>query len=161
MQITVTPSQILFQTPVINMVARLLDAQYPNFRQLLPDSYRIRALLETRLFSSIVKAAALFAQDSTRTVTLTVKPRAGRLSICAQDVETGENSSTIPVNCHELVDDLTILFNVHYLAEALAAMGTVPTIALELRTPAKPGILKPAEAATVLHLIMPMQTKQG
>jgi DNA polymerase-3 subunit beta len=153
--------QVLFHTEGIDLASRLLESSYVNFRQMLPKDYQIQATLETRMFTSVIKTAALFASAGDHSVTLMVQPRAGTITIEASATDLGSNTTSMTAQYGDTAtaSDLTILFNVRYLAEVLSAMSDAPEMAIELRTHVHPGILKPAATRDVLYLVMP-QTKR-
>ena len=160
-QVTIraTANQILFYTDTVNLASRLLEARYPNFWQMIPEEYHTRAVMETRLFQPVIKAAALFAQDSTHTATLDLKPQVGKLTISAQAEGIGANTSTIPAAYSHPIEDLTMLFNVRYIADVLAVIGDAVEIAFEVCTGTKPAILRPVGTREAIFLIMPMLIK--
>lgn len=160
-QVTIraTTNQILLFTDTVNLASRLLEARYPNFWQMIPEEYHTRAVMQTRLFLPIIKAAALFAQDSTHTATLDLKPQGGTLTISAQAEGIGANTSTIAAAYSHPIEDLTMQFNVRYIADVLAVIGNAAEIAFEVCTRAKPGILRPVGTQEAIFLIMPMQIK--
>ncbi len=152
--------QILFQTASVNLTTRLMEARYPNFWQMVPGDYGTRAILETRLFTPMIKAAALFAQDASHTLTLTFKPSAGKITVFAEAAGIGANTSTIGAAYSDPIPDFTMLFNVRYIAEVLTAVSSTPEIAFELHNASRPGILRPVGKKDVLYLVMPMQLKR-
>ncbi|GCE32106.1 DNA polymerase III subunit beta [Dictyobacter alpinus] len=158
--VTAGKKQILFQTDGVSLTSRLMDAAYPNFWQMVPDNYSTRSVVETRLFAPVIKAAALFAQDASHTLTLKLRPATGKITVSASAEGIGANTSTLTATYSDPVEDFTMLFNVRYIADALAAMSSVPEIALELHNANRPGILRPVGKKDVLYLVMPMQVKR-
>ncbi|MDQ6644332.1 MAG: DNA polymerase III subunit beta, partial [Chloroflexota bacterium] len=65
-QMIVTPnrSQVLFHTEQIDLVSRLIEGNFPNYRQIIPKEHTTRAVVDTKTFAARVKSAALFARDS-------------------------------------------------------------------------------------------------
>jgi len=160
-EMIVTPnrSQVLFHTPQLDLVSRLIDGTFPNFRQIIPKEHATRAVVETKRFAEDVKRAALFARDSSNITRVKINPgehdglEPGSVTIEATAEDLGDNTSTL----NAAVDgpELQIIFNVKYLADVLAVIGT-PEVALEANGATKPGVIKPVGASDYTYVIMPM-----
>lgn len=160
-EMIVTPnrSQVLFHTPHLDLVSRLIEGTFPNFRSIIPKESTTIATVETREFAAAVKSAALFARDSSNIVRVRIGGSdeqslgAGSLTIEANSEELGDNVSTI----NATVDgpELQVIFNVKYLANVLATVGT-PEVRLEASSATKPGVLRPVGPADCTYVIMPM-----
>src|SRR6266478_5984274 len=160
-EMIVTPnrSQVLFHTPQLDLVSRLIDGTFPNYRQIIPKEHATRAVIETKQFAEDVKRAALFARDSSNITRVKINPgendglEPGALTVEATAEDLGDNTST--VNAAVDGPELQIIFNVKYLADVLAVIGT-PEVALEANGATKPGVIKPVGASDYTYVIMPM-----
>jgi len=160
-QMIVTPnrSQVLFHTEQLDLVSRLIEGTFPNFRQIIPKEHTTRAVLETKEFAAAVKPAVLFARDSSNIVRIKINPgdssglEPGSVTVEATAEDLGDITSSI----NAAVDggELQIIFNVKYLADVLAVINT-PEVALEANAPTRPGVVKPVGAADYTYVIMPM-----
>ena len=152
----VTPqrSQVLFHTPTLDLVTRLIEGTFPNYRQIIPNDYTSRVVVETSALAQSIKAAALFARDSANAVYLTLGAgESATLTVEARTDETGENVSVLEVSVEGPA--MTIAFNVRYLADVLAVIDA-PEVALEFVSPSKPAVLKPVGHPEYLYVAMPM-----
>ena len=164
-QMIVTPNraQVLFHTEQIDLVSRLIEGAFPNFRQIIPKEHTTRAVVETKEFAADVKRAALFARDSSNITRLKINPGAnnglepGAVTIEATAEDLGDNVSTI----NAAVDgpEQQIIFNVKYLAEVLSVIGS-QEVALEVNAATKPGVVRPVGSADYTYVIMPMHTNR-
>jgi DNA polymerase-3 subunit beta len=160
-QMIVTPnrSQVLFHTEQVDLVSRLIEGTFPNYRQIIPKEHTTRAVVETKEFAGVVKSAALFARDSSNITRIKVTGGSsdglepGALTVEATAEDLGDNVGTI----NAAVDgpELQIIFNVKYLADVLAVIDT-PEVALEVASPTRPGVIKPVGPADYTYVIMPM-----
>src|SRR5437660_4923659 len=75
-EMIVTPnrSQVLFHTASLDLVSRLIEGSFPNFRQIIPQEHTTRAVVETKEFAAAVKSAALFARDSSNVTRVRINP---------------------------------------------------------------------------------------
>ena len=165
-QMIVTPnrSQVLFHSETIDLVSRLIDGNFPNYRQIIPSSYTTRAVLDTKEFAAHVKRAAIFARDSSNIMRIKINSEsgeegAGKLVIEANADDLGDNVSELSAQVEG--PDQQIIFNVRYLAEVLAVLD-VPQVAIEVNAATKPGVIKPEgeNAANYTYVIMPMHVNK-
>lgn len=160
-EMIVTPnrSQVLFHTPNLDLVSRLIEGTFPNYRQIIPQDHSTRAVLETREFTEAVKRAELFARDSSNITRVKINPggndglEPGAVTIEATAEDLGDNTSTLAA----AVDgaEMQIIFNVKYLSDVLSVVGT-PEVALEATAPTKPGVIRPVGSNDYTYVIMPM-----
>jgi len=157
--IVVTPnrSQIVFHLATVDVVSRLIEGTFPNYKQIIPQSYETRMVLPTTEFLSATKRASFFARDAANIVRLTVAPSEetapGRVTITANSAEMGDSRSDLDAQVDG--QSITIAFNARYLIDVLNVVGT-QQVALEMKTPSSPGVVRPVGADGFLHVIMPM-----
>jgi len=164
-QMIVTPnrSQVLFHTEQVDLVSRLIEGNFPNYRQIIPKEHTTRAVVDTKTFDARVKSAALFARDSSNITRVKIEGgdgsglEPGVVTIEANAEDLGDNQSIL----NAAVDgpEQQIIFNVKYLADVLAVIGT-PEVAIEVNAPTKPGVIKPIGHADYTYVIMPMHTNR-
>jgi DNA polymerase-3 subunit beta len=162
-QMIVTPnrSQVVFHTEQVDLVSRLIEGSFPNYRQIIPREHTTRAVVETKEFAGVIKSAALFARDSSNISRLKVNPggsdglEPGAVTVEATAEDLGDNVGTI----NAAVDgpELQIIFNVKYLADVLAVIDT-PEVAFEVTSATRPGVIRPvgSSSADYTYVIMPM-----
>lgn len=164
-QMIVTPnrSQVLFHTETIDLVSRLIEGNFPNYRQIIPKEHTTRAVVETKAFAARVKQAAIFARDSSNITRIKINGgdsdglEPGSITIEATAEDLGDNVSVL----NAAVDgpEQQIIFNVRYLSDVLAVIDT-PEVAIEVNAPTKPGVIRPVGVADYTYVIMPMHTNR-
>lgn len=162
-EMIVTPnrSQVLFHTEQVDLVSRLIEGTFPNFRGIVPKEHTTRAVIETKEFAAAVKSVTPFARDSSNIARVKVAggegSDEGSLTLEATAEDVGSNISTI----NATVDgpEQQIIFNVKYLADILNVIGT-PEVALEVTSAARPGVIKPVSQADYTYVIMPMSSNR-
>jgi len=164
-QMIVTPnrSQVLFHTDQIDLVSRLIEGTFPNFRNIIPKESTTRAVIETKEFAAAVKSVTPCARDSSNITRIKLASdeseglEPGTLTIEATAEDVGSNVSTI----NAAIDgpEQQIIFNVKYLADVLAVLDT-PEVALEVTSAGRPGVIKPVGSADYTYVIMPMSTNR-
>jgi len=164
-QIIVTPnrSQVLFHTDNVDLVSRLIEGTFPNFWGIIPKEHTTRAVVETKVFAAAVKSVMPFARDSSNIARIKISGggsdglEPGSLTIEATAEDIGATVNTI----NSAVDgpEQQVIFNVKYLSDVLSVLDT-PEVALEVTSPARPGVVKPVGSTDYTYIIMPMTTNR-
>jgi DNA polymerase-3 subunit beta len=150
-------SQILFKLKNIEMVSQLIQGAFPNYSQLIPQSYVTRAVVDVAEFLRAIKMASIFARDGSGIVRLVVSPGVeltpGKMNISARAEEVGDNMGEIDA----LIDGeaAKIAFNARYLSDVLSVLDE-KQVALETTTSSSPGVLRPVGTDNYIHVVMPM-----
>ncbi len=157
--LTITPSrgQVLFHLTNVDLVAQLIDLQFPDYEQIIPKRHTTRTVVDTGQLLKACRTASIFARESANTVRLHIEPGSdltpGRITIAARSDETGDNVDQIDATVDG--EEVEIAFNVRYLLDVLPVIDT-PQIALETSTASSPGVIKPVGDDNFIHVIMPM-----
>ena len=150
-------SQVLFKLKGIEMVSQLIQGAFPNYSQLIPQTYGTKARIDVAEFLRAIKMAAIFARDGSGIARVIVTPgatvEAGKITISARADEIGDNVGEIDA----LVDGeaAKIAFNARYLADVLSVVKQAQ-VSLEVTTPSNPGVIRPVGVDNYDHVVMPM-----
>jgi DNA polymerase-3 subunit beta len=153
-------NQVMFRTGEIELTSRLIDGQFPNYRQIIPKQATTSFDIETSEFSKITKVASLFARESAGSLKLEIRAE-GEVRLVSSDSEVG--GSTATAECMVNGDDAEISLNARYLQDALAAMKS-PAVTFAVSGKLSACVLSPfdpkdeAVEADYLHIIMPLRT---
>lgn len=153
-------SQILFRLKDTELVSQLIQGSFPNYSQVIPQSYTTRAVVDINQFLQVIKMSSIFARDASGIVRLVINQgnelTPGKITASAQAEEVGGNVSEIDA----LVDgeEAKIAFNVKYLSDVLSFLHQDETtqVALEVTTPSSPGVIRPIGVDNYVYVIMPM-----
>lgn len=137
------------------MSCRLIDARFPDYKVVIPADNPYKLTVNKSEFQGALRRVSIFSNKSTNQVVVTIN--GSELQLAAQDVDFSFEG-TERMKCQYNGEDLQIAFNAKFLIEMLnAADGEEITI--DLSTPTKAGILKPAsqdEGEDLLMLVMPL-----
>lgn len=154
-------NQIIFKLDNIVIVSQLIDGNYPDFSPIIPKKYKTRTVVMTSDMLNACKTASIFAREANHTARLKFVPADGLHSahaiISANSQEMGDNVVRVEANIEG--DGVEMSFNVKYLAEAVAAVGT-PQVAIETNSALEPGVFKPVGEGGFFHIIMPMHSNR-
>jgi DNA polymerase-3 subunit beta len=150
-------SQALFRLKDTELVSQLVQGAFPQYSQLIPQSYTTRAVVDAPEFLRATRTASIFARDGSGIVRLVVASGAeltpGKLTISARSEEIGDDVGEIDAVVEG--EEAKIAFNGRYLIEVLSALRE-PRVALETTNPSSPGVIRPVGADNYIHVVMPM-----
>ncbi len=158
-EIMVNPnkSQALFRLKNIELVSQLVQGTFPNYAQLIPQSYNTRVVVDVAAFLRAAKTASIFARDGSGIVRLMVAPGAeltpGKMTISARSEEIGDDVGEIDAIVEG--EEAKIAFNGKYLIDVLSVLRE-PQVALETTNPSSPGVIRPVGVDNYIHVVMPM-----
>ena len=145
-----TQNHILFEVGNIELSARLIDGEFPNYRQVIPDSNEHSIQMDRGSLTRAVRRVSLFANES-RMVKFEFS--SGQLKLTAHNPEAGEAEEVIESNAQT---ELTIGFNSRYCLDALSILDE-EQVSMELKDALSPGVLAPKESAGYTYVVMPMR----
>lgn len=152
--ISITPGerQIGFKAGGFELTSRLIDGQFPDFEQLIPDAYEHELVINTAELLEAVKRIGLLAQRNTP---LKLSFSEGELQISAEtaDIGAGTEAMPLPGFSGEAFD---IGFNPDFLREGLESV-TTEDAKLKLISPFRPGLIEAGEDGDFLYLVMPIR----
>jgi DNA polymerase-3 subunit beta len=151
LQISVRQNQILFQLGGIILSSRLIDGQFPNYRQLLPETFEHELRLASAELTEVVRRISLLAQKN---APLRLSFKAGELTISAQTPDIGEALESLPVSFQG--DPLEIGFNPEFLRAGLEAIEEGDVV-MKLISPLRPGLIESGDDSRFRYLIMPIR----
>lgn len=149
--VSVSQNQVIFELGDVVLSSRLIDGQFPNYRQLLPESVEYELRLTSAELGDVVRRISLLAQKNTP---LRLGFTEGELTISAQTPDVGEASETIPVPFTG--EPFEIGFNPEFLRDGLDSVESEELV-LKLISPLRPGLIESPESGDFVYLIMPIR----
>jgi len=144
-------SQIVFQVGSVVLSSRLIDGQFPNYRQLLPETYEHELHVPGDELTGVVRRVSLMAQKN---APLRLSFTEGQLNVSAQTPDVGEASEPLPVPFAG--DPFEIGFNPDFLKDGLESVDSGDVV-LKLISPLRPGLIEAGDDSGFLYLIMPIR----
>jgi DNA polymerase-3 subunit beta len=151
LSVSVRANQIVFEIGGDVLSSRLIDGQFPNYRQLLPDAYEHELTMASAELTEVVRRISLMAQKN---APLRLRFSEGELTISAQTPDVGEASETLPVPFAG--EPFEIGFNPEFLRDGLES-SEGGDLVLKLISPLRPGLIESADGSGFLYLIMPIR----
>jgi DNA polymerase-3 subunit beta len=150
--ITVVPTenQMSFQVGGVSLISRLIDGQFPNYRQLIPETFDYEVAVDRDELLEAVRRVGLLAQKN---APLRLRFSSNTLTVSAESQDVGKAHESMPIQYSG--DDLEIGFNPEFLEAGVAAVKESP-VYLRFISPLRPGLVKGA-GDDFLYLVMPIR----
>jgi|SRR5665213_1597482 len=149
--VSVGQNQVIFEIGDIVLSSRLIDGQFPNYRQLLPETVEHELRMSSAEVTDVVRRISLLAQKN---APLRLSFSEGTLTISAQTPDVGEASEAIPVPFHG--EAFEIGFNPEFLRDGLESIDSEELV-LKLISPLRPGLIESPDTGDFVYLIMPIR----
>ena len=163
-EILMTPAkgQVMFRirgSDTVEIVSQLLQGTFPNYEQLIPQSYTTRAVMDLPTVLRAARTASIFARDGSNIIRMHLMPAEAdteppKVEISARSEEVGDNEDTVDLDEIE-GEEGKIAFNSRYLLDVLSVLEK-GKVALETTTSSSPGVFKPTDSDNYIHVVMPM-----
>ena len=137
------------------MSCRLIDARFPDYKVVIPVDNPFQLTVNKSDFQAALRRISIFSNKSTNQVVITIS--GSELTLTAQDIDFSFEG-TERMKCQYNGEDLQIAFNARFLIEMLNVSDS-DEVTIDLSTPTKAGILKPAtqeEGEELMMLVMPL-----
>jgi DNA polymerase-3 subunit beta len=148
--IFVDEAQVAFRMGQLTLTSRLIEGEFPNYRQLLPDTHESRLTISRQQLLDAVRRVGLLARDTTP---VRIEFNALGVKLSSSSPDLGQAVETVEARYEG--EDLTVAFNPQYLADGLTACQG-ETVRLDVRDGLKPGVLH-GEADAFTYLVMPVR----
>jgi DNA polymerase-3 subunit beta len=150
-EVSVGQNQVVFQWGEVVLSSRLIEGQFPNYRQLLPETVEHEMRLASGELTEVVRRISLLAQKN---APLRLSFSEGTLTVSAQTPDVGEASEAIPVPFNG--EAFEIGFNPDFLRDGLESIET-DELVLKLISPLRPGLIESPDTGDFVYLIMPIR----
>ena len=151
LSVAVRTNQVIFEAGGVVLSSRLIDGQFPNHRQLLPDAFEHDLQLASGEITDVVRRISLLAQKN---APLRLAFSEGELTVSARTPDVGEARETLPVPFQG--EPLEIGFNPEFLRDGLEAIDSGDVL-LRLISPLRPGLIEAADGSGFVYLLMPIR----
>lgn len=149
-RVRISDSQISFELNDTILVSKLIEGNYPNFRQVIPGDAKQRITLEREVLHNAVKRVSILTSDKSNSIKLSFKP--DQLQISANSPEIGEALESLHINYKGPA--MSIAFNPEFLMAPLRNL-VQDEIFIDLIDEMSPGVIKIDEP--FIYVLMPMR----
>lgn len=152
--ITYDDQQVSFKAGDVELVTRLIEGKFPDYRKLIPQNFATSATLTRADFINITKVSSLFARESAGSVTISADEADKQVSIRSIASQLGENTASAEAKIKGASD---ITLNSRYLLDALNVTdGNEVTFSFNGKL--EPCVLRSSSTKNYTHVIMPLKS---
>lgn len=167
-EIKISEKQIMFilfpdsQKNCIRIFSRLIEGQFPNYHQIIPDSFKTEIKIDTNDFRDKMERISLFVREDLNTVRIEVTNKEDAEKIEKCEITLKAESPTVgealeKISCLKEGEDIIITLNSDYILDVLKIIKTDHTI-IKLNDPLNPVIITPEEDKDYTYILMPVRT---
>jgi DNA polymerase-3 subunit beta len=150
-EVTAKENQVVFRAGDVVLSSRLIEGRFPNYKQLLPESYEHELRLSRSELLDVVKRISLMAQKN---APLRMKFEDGALEVSAETPDIGEARESLPAPFKG--ETLEIGFNPEFLQDGLDSAESDELI-FKLISPHRPGLIQSGDDGGFIYLVMPVR----
>ena len=153
-QFAASDNQALFTYRDVELTSRLIEGQYPAYRDIIPADLPTQATLERSDFLDAVRAAGLFSKTGASDVRITLEPEKSHMALQAQTTQVGGHEQRLAAGIKGPADQ--VVFNYRYLLEGLTALQG-QRVLFATGGSSSPGKLTDPKDTTYLYILMPIK----
>lgn len=146
------PHQILFDLDEVQIIARLIEGNFPDYQSIVPNNFITKVIMEKESLYEAIRLAAVF---SSKIYNVTIKIKAPNKIIISNEESTiGENKSELEAEIDG--ENQELIFNWHYLLDGLKGVET-NDVFLGFSSDIKPLLIKASNKDDYLYVLMPIK----
>lgn len=142
--------------PQVQITSRLIDGEYPNYRDIIPTKFKTNTIIKKDEFLNQIKTASLFSGKVSE-VKIVLDPVKKELELFAKNPDIGENQSSLPIQITG--EPIEVSFNYKYLIDGLANIKG-SEVMFDVSKEEGPCILRPVGDASYMYVVMPIKSMQ-
>jgi DNA polymerase-3 subunit beta len=148
----VSKTQLTFQQGDLVLLARLMEGNYPNYRQVIPTGSDKRITLNKAALEGALRRVALLSKERTNAVRVQIEP--SRVTVSTSNPDLGEAKEDLAVSYEG--EAVTTGFNARYLLDVLSAVDA-PEVNMEFKDALSPCLIREPGQDGFLCVVMPMR----
>ena len=154
-EISLSENQILFTLGNAELISRLVEGQYPDYRQIIPQQTKTKTVLDTNEFVKVTKTTSLFARSGIYDVNLEFSPDKKEVIVSSTNAQLGESVSRLSSDING--ESNSIVVNYRYLLDGLQNIDS-DQVEVDVIDGNNPCVLKPvSKKSDYLYIIMPIK----
>lgn len=154
MEIYMNENQVLFAVDSTELISRLIEGQYPDYKQIIPQAGKTVSAVDKSEFSRAVKASALFSKTGINDINLDFPSGKNLIVVSSASGNAGENIAEIEAETKGVDNGITI--NYQYLLDGLNNMEE-ERVKVEVIDSNTPCLIRPEKEKGYLYIIMPIK----
>ncbi len=153
-EIHVNDNQIMFIINQTELVSRLIEGQFPDYKQIIPTNHKTKAIASRNELIRAVKASSLFSQDKICDISLDFPKNQNKILVSAVSAQKGESIAEVEAIINGNDNGVTI--NYRYLLDGFNNIDT-ENIIIEIIDSNTPCLIKPENDDSYIYIVMPIK----
>lgn len=155
-EVTITQDnqQVRFETSETELIARLIEGEYPDYQKLIPTEYAVTATVSKPDILSITKVSSLFARASAGSVVLRVNNNDSKIELQSVASQVGENTASATA---ETTADGEITLNARFLMDAVNTLEG-DMVQIDFNEKLQPVAITNPKQKDYIHIVMPLKS---
>lgn len=153
-EMTFSETQVAVNFNETQIISRLVDGQYPDYRQIIPTNFVTTVVTEKAPLASALKTAAVFSQTN-NSVKLEVLENNQQLVLTAESSDLGKSSVELPAKITG--KNTSLVLNYHYLLDCLGSIDSKNVI-VKIIDDSSPSLVVPEDKSDYVYLVMPIKS---
>lgn len=145
-------NQAMFKFGETEIITRLIDGQYPDYKQIIPQVFNTEIFLTTEDMTQAMRTAGIFTQTGNNVTLEFSEP--GELLVSSSSGDLGESKVNVP--CKVVGTEGRIIFNHRYILDCLSSLNT-KNITFQIINENSPAVLTSEELPGYVYLVMPIK----
>jgi len=154
LKISLSDNQMMFQYNDANLVTRLVEGQFPDYKAIIPDSFQTESVFARDDLLQNIKVTGLFSREGANDIRFEFNTPAGETSLYAASSQVGKNSSKVKGKIKG--DTSQAVFNYRYLLDGLAGIKS-EKVKFDTNGSSGPGVLRPTDSKDYTYVVMPIK----
>ncbi len=153
-EIILSNNQILFDLGYCQVISRLIEGKYPDYQQIIPNSFKTQTVVSREELIKNIKIASLFS-GKINDVKITFNPQKSSIEILSKDVDVGENKSKIEAEING-EEEVEVVFDYNYLLGGLNNIFS-DKVFFGLNSSTGPSVIRPVGDISYTYVVMPIK----
>lgn len=153
LEISVLENQVLFSYDSVELIAKLIEGQYPNYQQVIPETFQTKGIFNKDELAKTIKATSLFA-TGLNDVYLKVSPPEGIITVSSVNSQTGEQKADVKGEIQGIPNEVTV--NYKYLLDFFNSIDATE-VEFKMIDAFNPCVLIPKDSKDFLYVVMPIK----
>lgn len=152
--VVINPNQISFSLGETQIISRLVDGQYPDYKQIIPDTFITTIQTQKLLFINALKAGGIFSQGN-NSVKFDYSQEKQQLTVTSESQDLGKSVVDIPSEVSGGSGEL--ILNHRYILDCLSSIET-PNVIIKIINDNSPSLILPDGKNDYIYLVMPIKS---
>lgn len=147
-------NQIMFSLDGIDLISRVIDGSYPDYKQIIPEKFNTNIKCETDKLLPAIKAVSLFCKQGINDIRMSFDNETNEIVITTASSHAGKSMAKVPAEISGENND--IVFNYRYMIDGLNNIDQ-KDIFIKINNNTSPGLMGPSNKEDYIYLVMPIR----